>query len=96
MTTTMGDTDIDVFTVLDFDPALPCDYKVTRSETCQNTAEWICVTSCCGKSILYCQKHFDVILDGISQGKKFVHVSCGAKDIKHPWSSAERISQRIS
>ena len=99
MTLTDMEIDTDLFTVLDFEPAIPCDY-LNYGEECPNEAEWVCTSACCGMKIFYCQEHFDELLGVIAEGKDFHHTygpgACGATGMPKPWSSAERINKSIA
>lgn len=54
MTVVMGETDVDWFTLIDFEADVPC--TIVKAD-CENIAEWKFVHSCCGVSILSCDFH---------------------------------------
>lgn len=64
-------TDIEIINALDFDHEEPCDF-----EDCENPADWVITTSCCGGKHLLCQDHFDKTLDKANKVDGFACVYC--------------------
>ena len=94
---TRGSLDEDVLTVLDFEPALPCEWNASSKTKprCDRAAEWKIVLSCCGGIGLVCGRHFDRMLEKINS---LVRVRCEyCRKVHEPVSgiiaSAERLSR---
>lgn len=95
--TQMG-LDTDSIELLDFDYDVPCDIKIGEDKRdCDRPAEWVITLSCCGKQLMWCQFHFDDILDDIAKGMLFwcptTIGGCGVKGIQQPIASAERLDK---
>ena len=94
--------DIEVSDVeMDFDLDVPCEfnYRSHLHPSCETPAEWAVRINCCGHLFLFCQKHFDRLLDGMQEGFEFIHDGpdgCGAVLFGNPISSAERLDKRVS
>lgn len=56
MTTTMGETDIDLTILMDFEVVPPCDYNALGAE-CNLPVEWKAITPCCGQQWILCDPH---------------------------------------
>ena len=52
MTTTIGETDIDLTLLFDFEFELKCE---AMNKDCPNTAEWKWTLKCCGATVLLCE-----------------------------------------
>lgn len=89
--------DTDTISLLDFEHDIPCDMNKysTTAPSCDEAAEWKITLSCCGASLFLCQEHFDSILEAMARKNIiFTHpkpYGCGANDITHPITAAERI-----
>lgn len=54
MTVTHEETDIDFFTIMDFDPDIKCN---PMTEDCENTATWLAIHPCCKAETPQCDQH---------------------------------------
>lgn len=84
--------------LLDFDYVPPCEY-IREEPLCDYPAEWIVTMACCGSQHLFCDDHFNAVLEILNGGCWLEHFAkfggCG-KTTKSPFLSAERLDKRVS
>jgi hypothetical protein len=81
-------TETELIGHLDFDLELPCE---TTTEDCSEVAEWRVVFSCCGKIVLFCDRHMQKKFTMIAKFTRFFHAACGASGMSNPFSLVEKI-----
>lgn len=85
--------DSELIQLLDFDYDLPCD--VERFGGCDSPAEWKVILSCCGAIVLFCDVHFNAILEKIDGIEEFYDDTPGGclERMTEPIAFAERLDK---
>lgn len=69
--------DIDIVEEFATDEPLECDFLDEDHTRCPQVAAWSVLVSCCGSVVLFCQEHFDMMLEGLSEYDGFWCNMCG-------------------
>lgn len=83
MTTVINETDASIIEKLDFEYIPPCERGRNNpiGRECELPATWKATVSCCGRTILFCDKHKQAVLE-INSLSDYV---CGADYISVMW-----------